>query len=121
MAEGQPGLKYAGIDIKLSKFFKSTFPEVLFFLLQLPDLGEGRVVHYFFINRPAGLFEFSKIGLNLLPYRNPAFTPIPIPLKGNVLYCSLLNLIAMVQVDISQLTLECNAWREKLRQYKEEF
>jgi len=27
----------------------------------------------------------------------------------------------MVQVDISQLTLECNAWREKLRQYKEEF
>lgn len=27
----------------------------------------------------------------------------------------------MVQVDISQLTGECNAWREKLRQYKEEF
>lgn len=27
----------------------------------------------------------------------------------------------MVQVDISQLTSECNAWREKLRLYKEEF
>lgn len=27
----------------------------------------------------------------------------------------------MVQVDISQLSTECNAWREKLRQYKEEF
>ena len=27
----------------------------------------------------------------------------------------------MVQVDISQLSGECNAWREKLRQYKEEF
>ncbi len=27
----------------------------------------------------------------------------------------------MVQVDISQLSSECNAWREKLRQYKEEF
>lgn len=27
----------------------------------------------------------------------------------------------MVQVDISQLSAECNAWREKLRQYKEEF
>ena len=27
----------------------------------------------------------------------------------------------MVQVDISQLTGECNAWRDKLRQYREEF
>jgi hypothetical protein len=27
----------------------------------------------------------------------------------------------MVQVDISQLSGECNAWREKLRQYKDEF
>ncbi len=27
----------------------------------------------------------------------------------------------MVQVDISQLTAECNTWREQLRQYKEEF
>ena len=27
----------------------------------------------------------------------------------------------MVQVDISQLSGECNAWREKLRQFKEEF
>src|SRR5688572_27635503 len=27
----------------------------------------------------------------------------------------------MVQVDISQLSAECNTWREKLRQYKEEF
>ena len=27
----------------------------------------------------------------------------------------------MVQVDISQLSGECNAWREKLRQYREEF
>src|SRR5689334_20537995 len=27
----------------------------------------------------------------------------------------------MVQVDISQLTGECNSWREKLRQYREEF
>jgi hypothetical protein len=27
----------------------------------------------------------------------------------------------MVQVDISQLTRECNGWREKLRNYKEEF
>ncbi len=27
----------------------------------------------------------------------------------------------MVQVDISQLTTECNGWREKLRQYREEF
>jgi hypothetical protein len=27
----------------------------------------------------------------------------------------------MVQVDISQLTGECNAWREKLRSYREEF
>ncbi len=27
----------------------------------------------------------------------------------------------MVQVDITQLTGECIAWREKLRQYKEEF
>jgi chromosome segregation ATPase len=27
----------------------------------------------------------------------------------------------MVQVDISQLTGECNAWREKLRNYREEF
>jgi hypothetical protein len=27
----------------------------------------------------------------------------------------------MVQVDISQLTAECNIWREQLRQYKEEF
>jgi hypothetical protein len=27
----------------------------------------------------------------------------------------------MVQVDISQLSAECNSWREKLRQYKEEF
>lgn len=27
----------------------------------------------------------------------------------------------MVQVDISQLTGECNAWRAKLRQFKEEF
>lgn len=26
----------------------------------------------------------------------------------------------MVQVDILQLTAECNAWREKLRQYREE-
>lgn len=27
----------------------------------------------------------------------------------------------MVQVDISQLTTECNGWRETLRQYREEF
>lgn len=27
----------------------------------------------------------------------------------------------MVQVDISQLSGECNAWREKLRLYREEF
>jgi chromosome segregation ATPase len=27
----------------------------------------------------------------------------------------------MVQVDISQLSGECNAWREKLRTYREEF
>jgi hypothetical protein len=27
----------------------------------------------------------------------------------------------MVQVDISQLTTECNTWREKLRQFREEF
>ena len=27
----------------------------------------------------------------------------------------------MVQVDISQLSGECNAWREKLRSYREEF
>ena len=27
----------------------------------------------------------------------------------------------MVQVDISQLTGECNVWREKLRNYREEF
>jgi hypothetical protein len=27
----------------------------------------------------------------------------------------------MVQVEIAQLTGECNAWREKLRQYREEF
>ena len=27
----------------------------------------------------------------------------------------------MVQVDISQLSGECNAWRESLRQYREEF
>lgn len=27
----------------------------------------------------------------------------------------------MVQVDISQLSGECSAWREKLRQFKEEF
>jgi hypothetical protein len=27
----------------------------------------------------------------------------------------------MVQVDISQLSGECNAWREKLREYREEF
>jgi benzoyl-CoA reductase/2-hydroxyglutaryl-CoA dehydratase subunit BcrC/BadD/HgdB len=29
--------------------------------------------------------------------------------------------IAMVQVDISQLSGECNVWREKLRNYREEF
>jgi hypothetical protein len=27
----------------------------------------------------------------------------------------------MVQVDISQLSAECNTWREKLRNYREEF
>ncbi|MEO7924856.1 MAG: hypothetical protein ABIR30_14325 [Chitinophagaceae bacterium] len=27
----------------------------------------------------------------------------------------------MVQVDISQLSRECNGWREKLRNYREEF
>jgi hypothetical protein len=27
----------------------------------------------------------------------------------------------MVQVDISQLSAECNGWREKLRSYREEF
>ena len=27
----------------------------------------------------------------------------------------------MVQVDISQLSGECNTWREKLRNYREEF
>ena len=27
----------------------------------------------------------------------------------------------MVQVDISQLSRECNVWREKLRNYREEF
>ena len=27
----------------------------------------------------------------------------------------------MVQVDISQLSRECNAWRDKLRQYRDEF
>jgi hypothetical protein len=27
----------------------------------------------------------------------------------------------MVQVDISQLSTECNGWREKLRQYRDEF
>src|SRR5688572_4025426 len=27
----------------------------------------------------------------------------------------------MVQVDISQLSGECNTWRDKLRQYREEF
>lgn len=27
----------------------------------------------------------------------------------------------MVQVDISQLTTECNGWREKLRQFRDEF
>jgi hypothetical protein len=27
----------------------------------------------------------------------------------------------MVQVDISQLTQECNGWREQLRSYREEF
>jgi hypothetical protein len=32
-----------------------------------------------------------------------------------------LNINPMVQVDISQLSGECNAWREQLRQYREEF
>ncbi len=32
-----------------------------------------------------------------------------------------LNLNAMVQVDISQLTGVCNEWREKLRYFREEF
>lgn len=27
----------------------------------------------------------------------------------------------MVQVDISQLSIECNSWREQLRQFREEF
>jgi hypothetical protein len=27
----------------------------------------------------------------------------------------------MVQVDLSQLSAECNTWRERLRQYREEF
>ena len=31
------------------------------------------------------------------------------------------NLNPMVQVDISQLTRECNGWREQLRTYREEF
>jgi hypothetical protein len=63
---------------------------------------------------------------------NPCFSP-----KIGLIYCCrifstpqesqgslffhLLNFNAMVQVDISQLTTECNTWREKLRQYREEF
>ena len=40
---------------------------------------------------------------------------------GSQLYPSLLNLNPMVQVEISQLTAECNDWRNALRQYREEF
>jgi DNA-binding helix-hairpin-helix protein with protein kinase domain len=38
-----------------------------------------------------------------------------------VLIHSFLNLNPMVQADISQLTGECNTWREALRQYRDEF
>jgi hypothetical protein len=46
---------------------------------------------------------------------------LPTPAKSEVLILSFLNFYAMVQVDISQLTAECNGWRETLRQYREEF
>jgi len=66
--------------------------------------------------------NFPKLDLPFCRSKTCAFTPIPNPPERQRSYIvSLLNLIAMVQVDISQLTLECNAWREKLRQYKEEF
>jgi hypothetical protein len=46
--------------------------------------------------------------------------PVPRKAKRSLFFHSL-NFKAMVQVDISQLSGECNAWREKLRQYREEF
>ncbi len=41
--------------------------------------------------------------------------------NAKVLYFLIFKLNPMVQVDISQLTRECSSWREKLRNFREEF
>lgn len=64
---------------------------------------------------------FREIGTNLPLSFSPTYT-IRHPAKCERFFIiSFLNFYAMVQVDISQLSRECNAWREKLRQYKDEF
>ena len=64
---------------------------------------------------------FLKFGINFLLINRPTLT-IRTPGKEKVpLFIHSLNLNPMVQVDISQLSGECNAWREKLRHYREEF
>src|SRR6478609_5613701 len=73
---------------------------------------------------------FNKYGIKLLAffakwtYFVSVYNPIvylPHLRKAKFFILSFLNFITMVQVDISQLTAECNSWREKLRQYREEF
>jgi DNA-binding GntR family transcriptional regulator len=48
-------------------------------------------------------------------------TPFRVPRKRGNNIASPLNLNPMVQVETSQLTAECNAWRNSLRQHREEF
>lgn len=67
------------------------------------------------------IFEFSIFGINLLPFAITLNTiPFP-PERQSSFIFSLQNLNAMVQVDISQLSAECNTWRDQLRHYKDEF
>jgi hypothetical protein len=69
--------------------------------------------------KSVSLFVIRKNCTNLLVTIHFHLT---IQSRGNstALYCFTLNLNPMVQVDISQLSGECNAWREKLRNYREQ-
>ena len=65
-----------------------------------------------------------KFRKSALIYFRTSEVPVPTrtPRKRTVLlFLHILNLFNMVQVEIEQLSAECNVWREKLRHYRDEF
>jgi hypothetical protein len=92
-----------------------------------------RVLCISFYKKTVQRFEFFKNGITFLSTYIATILRSDTPGKIKVLYFFILfvflcdnkeastKLTHMVQVDISQLTGECNGWRQELRQYREEF